>query len=151
MDKKHSASAHHAEAHSSARIYTQPELRERLKDDIMAGDRGGAPGQWSARKAQLLAQEYRQAGGGYTFAKRSHEQQHLQDWTTQDWQTADGHPAAGREGGTARYLPKQAWTDLTPAQRKATNAKKQAGSRAGEQHVPNTAAARNARKKATDE
>ncbi|RAK64511.1 hypothetical protein [Hymenobacter edaphi] len=150
MDKKHSASAHHAKASPTARIYTHPELRERLKDEIMAGDRGGAPGEWSARKAQLLAQEYRQSGGGYTFAKRSAGQQHLQDWTQQDWQTSDGKPAE-REGGTTRYLPKQAWTDLTPNQRKATNEKKQAGSRAGQQHVPNTEAARKASRKATDE
>ena len=30
-----------------------------------AGTRGGKAGQWSARKAQLLASEYKKAGGGY--------------------------------------------------------------------------------------
>jgi hypothetical protein len=149
MDKKHFA-AGRAEARPAARIYTQPELRERLKEEIMAGDQGGAPGEWSARKAQLLAQEYRQSGGGYTFAKRSPAQQHLHEWTQQDWQTADGHPAR-REDGTARYLPQQAWTDLSPAQRRVTDEKKRAGSRAGQQHVPNTEAARQASKKATDD
>ncbi|RTQ47444.1 hypothetical protein EJV47_18635 [Hymenobacter gummosus] len=149
MDKKHSA-AGRAEATPAARIYTQPELREQLKEEIMAGDQGGRPGEWSARKAQLLAQQYRQAGGGYTFAKRSPAQQHLHEWTQQDWQTADGQPAQ-REGGTARYLPQQAWTNLTPSQRRATDDKKRAGSRTGQQHVPNTKAARQARKDATDE
>ena len=45
--------------------YTKPELRERLKNQIKAGFKGGKPGQWSARKAQLLASEYKKAGGGY--------------------------------------------------------------------------------------
>jgi len=45
--------------------YTKPSLRKRLFDQIKAGDKGGAPGQWSARKAQMLAREYKKAGGGY--------------------------------------------------------------------------------------
>ena len=45
--------------------YTKPELRKRLFKKIKAGSRGGKPGQWSARKAQLLALEYKKAGGGY--------------------------------------------------------------------------------------
>ena len=40
-------------------------MRRRLFNKIMAGSRGGKPGQWSARKAQLLAREYKKAGGGY--------------------------------------------------------------------------------------
>lgn len=45
--------------------YTKPGMRKRLFKKIMAGSRGGKPGQWSARKAQLLAKEYKAAGGGY--------------------------------------------------------------------------------------
>ena len=45
--------------------YTKPEMRKRLFNKIKAGSRGGKPGQWSARKAQLLALEYKKAGGGY--------------------------------------------------------------------------------------
>jgi len=45
--------------------YTKPELRKRLFNKIKAGSRGGKKGQWSARKAQLLALEYKKAGGGY--------------------------------------------------------------------------------------
>tara|TARA_R100000149_G_C5818718_1_gene98909 strand:+ start:90 stop:650 length:561 start_codon:yes stop_codon:yes gene_type:complete len=45
--------------------YTKPAMRRRLFNKIMAGSRGGKPGQWSARKAQLLASEYKKAGGGY--------------------------------------------------------------------------------------
>ena len=45
--------------------YTKPTLRKRLFNKIKAGTRGGKRGQWSGRKAQLLAVEYRKAGGGY--------------------------------------------------------------------------------------
>ena len=45
--------------------YTKPEMRKRLFNRIKAGGKGGAPGQWSARKAQMLAQAYKKAGGGY--------------------------------------------------------------------------------------
>jgi hypothetical protein len=45
--------------------YTKPSMRKRLFEKIKAGTRGGKAGQWSARKAQLLAKEYKAAGGGY--------------------------------------------------------------------------------------
>ncbi len=45
--------------------YTKPELRKSLFKKIKAGTKGGDPGEWSARKAQLLATEYKKAGGGY--------------------------------------------------------------------------------------
>ena len=49
--------------------YTNPALRERIKNKIMASSKGGKPGQWSARKALLVAQEYKKAGGGYSGSK----------------------------------------------------------------------------------
>ena len=45
--------------------YTKPELRKRIFNRIKAGSKGGAPGQWSARKAQMMAKAYKKAGGGY--------------------------------------------------------------------------------------
>lgn len=45
--------------------YTKPAMRERLFKKIKAGGKGGKPGQWSARKAQMLAREYKAEGGGY--------------------------------------------------------------------------------------
>ena len=45
--------------------YTKPAMRKRLFNKIMAGTRGGKAGQWSARKAQMLAKEYKAKGGGY--------------------------------------------------------------------------------------
>lgn len=49
--------------------YTKPELRKRLFNRIKAGSKGGKPGQWSARKAQMLALAYKKAGGGYKTRK----------------------------------------------------------------------------------
>ena len=45
--------------------YTKPAMRKRLFEKIKAGTKGGKAGQWSARKAQLLAKEYKAKGGGY--------------------------------------------------------------------------------------
>jgi hypothetical protein len=41
-------------------------MRKRLFNKIKAGSKGGKAGQWSARKAQFLAKQYKDAGGGYT-------------------------------------------------------------------------------------
>ena len=45
--------------------YTKPTMRKRLFSQIKAGSKGGKPGQWSARKAQMLAKQYKAKGGGY--------------------------------------------------------------------------------------
>lgn len=120
--------------------YTKPELRESIKKRIMAGSKGGRPGQWSARKAQLVAIEYRKAGGGYRGGK-SKKQRSLSKWTREKWTTIDGKPAK-RGNVMRRYLPAAAWKRMTPAQRRATNAKKIAGSKRGKQFVANTSKAR---------
>jgi hypothetical protein len=46
--------------------YTKPTMRKRLFNRIKAGTKGGDPGEWSARKAQLLASAYKKSGGGYS-------------------------------------------------------------------------------------
>ena len=45
--------------------YTIHGMRKRLFESMKAGGKGGNPGQWSARKAQMLAKEYKAKGGGY--------------------------------------------------------------------------------------
>ncbi len=45
--------------------YTKPTMRKNLFNKIKAGSKGGAAGQWSARKAQMLAKQYKEKGGGY--------------------------------------------------------------------------------------
>lgn len=110
--------------------YTKPELRERLKQQIMASGKGGDPGEWSARKAQLLASEYEKKGGGYSGGKTS-AQKSLSKWTGEKWRTSDGSPSDGKK----RYLPDKAWDKLTPGEKAATNRAKAEGDRAGKQFV----------------
>lgn len=50
---------------NSAGNYTKPGMRKAIFNKIKAGSKGGDPGEWSARKAQLLAKEYKSKGGGY--------------------------------------------------------------------------------------
>jgi len=113
---------------------------------VKAGSKGGKPGQWSARKAQLATLMYKKAGGKYSGPKTK-AQKSLSKWTKEKWRTSDGKPAA-RKGGTTRYLPDKAWKNLSPAERAATNRKKRQGSRSGKQFVANTKAAKAAGKKA---
>ena len=51
---------------NAAGNYTKPAMRRRIFQRIKAGNKGGASGQWAARKAQMLAKAYKKAGGGYT-------------------------------------------------------------------------------------
>lgn len=110
--------------------YTNPGMRERIKNRVMAGSKGGKPGQWSARKAQLLAAEYKKAGGGYSGGKTK-AQKSLSKWTGEKWRTSDGSKSEGRK----RYLPDRAWKALTPSEKRSTNAAKAAGNRKGKQFV----------------
>ncbi len=126
--------------------YTEPELRERLKEEIKASDRGGRAGRWTARKSQLLVKEYEKAGGGYKHPEeRTASQRHLREWGEQEWQTKEGDVDARGEDGTSRYLPEVAWKLLSKAEREATDQRKTAGD---EQRVENTRAAQEARRAA---
>lgn len=113
--------------------YTKPELRERLKDQIMSESVAGTKaGQWSARKAQLLAQRYEDKGGGYSGAKTS-AQKSLSKWTDEKWGTKSGKPSS--QTGE-RYLPEKARKALSPAEYAATTKAKREGAAKGKQFVP---------------
>ena len=113
--------------------YTNPALRERIKNKIMASGKGGKPGQWSARKAQLVAQEYKKAGGGYSGSKTS-KQKSLSKWTKEDWGTKSGKPSTqGSKATGERYLPKKAREKLSASEYAKTSAKKREDSRKGKQ------------------
>ena len=51
---------------NAAGNYTKPTMRKSLVASVKAGGKGGSPGQWSARKAQMVAKQYKAKGGGYT-------------------------------------------------------------------------------------
>jgi len=127
--------------------YTNPAKREALKKKIMASSKGGKPGQWSARKAQLLAQEYKKSGGGYTGPKTS-KQKSLSKWTKEEWGTKSGKPSTqGSKATGERYLPKKARAALTTAEYKKTSEAKRKGTAQGKQFVkqPKTIAKKTAR------
>lgn len=115
--------------------YTKPELRNRIKNRVMASSKGGKPGQWSARKAQLVAVEYKKAGGGYSGAK-SGKQQSLSKWTKEDWGTKSGRPSTqGKNATGERYLPKKARQALSSSEYAATTKAKREGMSKGKQFV----------------
>lgn len=115
--------------------YTNPELRNRIKNRIMAGSKGGKPGQWSARKAQLVALAYKKAGGGYSGEKSS-KQKSLSKWTKEDWGTKSGKPSTqGSKATGERYLPKKARQALSSSEYAATSKAKREGIKKGKQFV----------------
>jgi hypothetical protein len=131
---------------SKGERYTDPELRERIKEEIKESDRGGKKGQWSARKSQLLTQEYEKRGGDYK-GEKDESQKNLEKWTDEEWQTQEGDTQArGDDGETKRYLPQKAWENMSEEEKRETEKKKREGSKRGEQHVANTEEARQARK-----
>jgi hypothetical protein len=81
--------------------YSRPELRERIKDRVMEGSKGGKPGQWSARKAQLVAQEYEKEGGGYRGGK-GEKQKSLEKWGKEKWQTKDEYEKRSKAKAAAK-------------------------------------------------
>ena len=81
--------------------YTKPELRERIKNRVMKGTKGGKSGQWSARKAQLVASEYKKAGGGYKGGKGP-KQKSLSKWGKEDWQTKDQYEKGKKAAKAAK-------------------------------------------------
>ncbi|WP_414548952.1 hypothetical protein [Anabaena sp. CCY 0017] len=124
--------------------YTDPDLRSQLKEEIKNSDKGGKPGQWSARKSQLLVREYEKHGGGYKQAEKDEAAESLEQWSDQDWQTeAEGDRA--REGEvTKRYLPKAVWDRLSDEEKQEAEQTKEEASREGQQHVEWTPAIKRA-------
>ena len=120
------------------KVYSDPGLRESIKSRIMAGGKGGAPGQWSARKAQMVAQEYKAKGGSYEGGP-SKEQKSLKRWTKQEWKTPSGKPSVQGPKATGEvYAPKRAIEKLrsTPggmAKLAEATRKKREAERKGEQ------------------
>ena len=115
--------------------YTKIGLRERIKNRIMAGSKGGDAGEWSARKAQMLAKEYKDAGDGYK-GKKTEGQKSLSKWTKEEWGTKSGKPSTqGPKATGERYLPKKAREALSPKEYAATSKAKREGTKKGEQFV----------------
>lgn len=86
-----------------AQDYTDPDLRFKLKEKIKKNSKGGKPGEWSARKSQLLKHEYESHGGNYKHKSQiSPSQKSLKQWTSEKWETSDKGKAI-RSDKTTRY------------------------------------------------
>ncbi len=107
---------------------SDPKLWEKVKGEVTDGDKGGKPGQWSARKAQLAVQEYKHEGGAYEGQKSADN--HLVQWTEEEWGTKSGRKS-GETG--ERYLPKEAREALSTSDYARTTRKKRADSAKGKQ------------------
>ena len=79
-------------------IRTNPALWEKVKKSVRNSSKGGKPGTWSARKAQLSVLLYKKRGGGYKGKKSKSNS--LVRWTKQDW----GYINKKKKSG--RYLPR---------------------------------------------
>ncbi len=108
---------------------TDPKLWDKVKQEVTASDKGGKPGQWSARKAQMAVQDYKHQGGGYAGKKTADN--HLVQWGEEEWGTKSGAPS-GETG--ERYLPKEAREHLTAEEYRRTSDKKRRDTRKGLQH-----------------
>jgi hypothetical protein len=107
---------------------TDPDLWERVKHEITEGDKGGRPGVWSARKAQMAVNEYKKQGGGFVGAKPDADN-HLKQWEKEDWGTKSGGESL--ETGE-RYLPKRARETLSDEEYARTTQAKREGLEKGE-------------------
>jgi len=107
---------------------TDPELWERVKHEIAQGDKGGRPGVWSARKAQMAVQAYKTRGGGFKGDKPDADN-HLKQWEKEDWGTQSGGESL-RTG--ERYLPKRARESLSDEEHARTTEAKREGLKKGE-------------------
>jgi len=108
---------------------SNPGKWKRIVAAVKAGAKGGRPGQWSARKAQIAVARYKKSGGGYSGPKESSNS--LSKWSKQKWRTSDGNKSEGKK----RYLPDAAWKALSSAEKAATNRAKAAGNKQGKQFV----------------
>lgn len=113
----------------SVAIKSNPALWHRIVSKVKAENTGGtAPGQWSARKAQIAVQRYKSAGGRYKGPKSS--KNHLSQWGRQKWTTKSGRPShiTGE-----RYLPKKAIKALSSKEYSLVSREKRSAMRQGRQ------------------
>lgn len=109
-------------------VKKDPAKWKRIVSRVKAGTKGGDPGEWSARKAQLAVSLYKKSGGTYKGPK---SETSLSKWTKQDWTTSSGKPSEGKR----RYLPRAAWSALSASEKSATNKAKAEGNKRGRQFV----------------
>ena len=110
---------------------TKESMWKRIVASVKAGGKGGRPGQWSARKAQLATARYKKGGGGYKGKKSSSNT--LSKWSKQKWDYVSKGDKKKPRKKRGRYLPESVRKSLSPSEKSATNRKKRAASAKGKQ------------------
>jgi hypothetical protein len=113
----------------SIAVKKDPAKWKSIVSSVKASGKGGDPGEWSARKAQLATQKYKASGGSYVGLKKADNS--LSNWSDQKWRTSDNTPSEGKK----RYLPEKAWSSLSSGEKAATNKAKAEGNASGKQFV----------------
>lgn len=114
-------------------VKRDPAKWKRIVASVKAGSKGGRPGQWSARKAQLATLKYKSSGGGYKGKKSSSNS--LRKWTNEKWGTKSGkNSTQGSKATGERYLPKKDRDKLTKKEYAATSRKKRQDTKKGKQY-----------------
>ena len=112
---------------------TKPKLWKRIVSSVKSGSKGGRPGQWSARKAQIATARYKKAGGGYRGKKSSSNK--LTKWSKQKWDYVSKGDKKKPRAKRGRYLPESVRKSLSKSEKAATNRAKRAASRKGKQRA----------------
>lgn len=106
---------------------TDAKLWGKIKRKWHDGEKGGVPGQWNARKAQLAVQEYKRLGGTYQTSRPSRKNSLVQ-WTQEDWGYIDG-----KKGN--RYLPRKIRSRLSATEKKTENRRKKSATKSGRRYA----------------
>lgn len=96
-------------------VRTKPALWERVKAEVKRGSKGGPPGKWSARKAQLAVAKYKSRGGGYKGPKSPRNS--LAKWSKEKW----GYISSPKGKKYGRYLPLVVRKNLSSRSKAAEN------------------------------
>tara|TARA_A100001391_G_scaffold160355_1_gene118970 strand:+ start:317 stop:712 length:396 start_codon:yes stop_codon:yes gene_type:complete len=112
---------------------TKPKLWKRIVASVKSSSKGGRPGQWSARKAQIATARYKKAGGGYRGKKSSSNK--LTKWSKQKWDYVSKGDKKKPRAKRGRYLPESVRKSLSKSEKAATNRAKRAATRKGKQRA----------------
>ena len=115
---------------------TKEAMWKRIVASVKSGGKGGRPGQWSARKAQLATARYKKAGGGYRGKKSSSNK--LTKWSKQKWDYVSKGDKKKPKSKRGRYLPESVRKSLSPSEKSATNRRKKAATAKGKQKAKYT-------------
>jgi len=99
---------------------------------------------WSARAAQIASKKCKDPSYGTGKSKKNESLEEaeggLKAWEKEEWVHSDGRPCGSgdKDGSKSRCKPKSKWKTMSKKEKKADDAKKARGTKAGKQHVPAT-------------